>query len=161
MRGLLYYAGIDPPPRASYYSAPAQGVQPPFARRLYDVVIAANICQLALTIAFLVLFLGRLKAFTAMWSFFFTPLWVSDAITSLAALIEMRRLPKEDSRTCVAGPGLLHDTISLWLLKTRDRALWTPWCGPSPTGSSTHNHRCGEGARVTLPVPRLDSQSSL
>jgi hypothetical protein len=64
------------------------------------VVIVANVCQLALTIAFLVLILMRLEeTFTTSWFFVFIPLWVSDVITPVAAVVEMRRLPAADSRT--------------------------------------------------------------
>jgi hypothetical protein len=125
---ILYNAGLNLPHQAGLnrVSAPT-APPPPLASRMRNAAIAIKACQLLLVIAFLALLLERLKeTFTTSWFFVFIPLWVSDVITSVAAVVEMRRQFREraderataltreqaDFRMCalpllvVAAPGL-------------------------------------------------------
>ena len=61
------------------------------------VVVLTNVAQLLFMISFLVLLLLQLnQALAVSWFVVFSPLWTSDAITTVTGIQEMRRL-------CAAG----------------------------------------------------------
>jgi len=85
--------------------SPPEGGGPPGRIRLFRlthvVVVLTNVLQLLFMITFLVLLLLQLNGgISVSWLAVFTPLWMSDAITTITGIQEMRRLcaPGESRR---------------------------------------------------------------
>ena len=76
-------------------------------RLTHVVVVLTNVLQLLFMITFLVLLLLQLnKGISVSWLAVFTPLWMSDAITTITGIQEMRRLcAPGESRRCNPPPA--------------------------------------------------------
>jgi hypothetical protein len=81
-------------------------------RLTHVVVVLTNVLQLLFMITFLVLLLLQLnKGISVSWLAVFTPLWMSDAITTITGIQEMRRLcAPGESRRRPPRPLLLAPT---------------------------------------------------
>ena len=90
--------------------SPPEGGGPPGRIRLFRlthvVVVLTNVLQLLFMITFLVLLLLQLNGgISVSWLAVFTPLWMSDAITTITGIQEMRRLcAPGESRRCTSPP---------------------------------------------------------
>lgn len=91
--------------------SPPEGGGPPGRIRLFRlthvVVVLTNVLQLLFMITFLVLLLLQLNGgISVSWLAVFTPLWMSDAITTITGIQEMRRLcAPGESRRCTPPPA--------------------------------------------------------
>ena len=76
-------------------------------RLTHVIVVLTNVLQLLFMITFLVLLLLQLNEDIAVsWLTVFTPLWMSDAITTITGIQEMRRLcAPGESRRCTPPPA--------------------------------------------------------
>ena len=76
-------------------------------RLTHVIVVLTNVLQLLFMITFLVLLLLQLNEDIAVsWVAVFTPLWMSDAITTITGIQEMRRLcAPGESRRCNPPPA--------------------------------------------------------
>ena len=76
-------------------------------RLTHVIVVLTNVLQLLFMITFLVLLLLQLNEDIAVsWLAVFTPLWMSDAITTITGIQEMRRLcAPGESRRCPPPPA--------------------------------------------------------
>ena len=115
-------------------------------RLTHVIVVLTNVLQLLFMITFLVLLLLQLNEDIAVsWLAVFTPLWMSDAITTITGIQEMRRLcAPGESRRCTPPPA--------WQLKLPPPARAARVCRATrPRRRGVRREGCGRPApRPTL-----------